>query len=117
MIVDGVYYHDIESQLVHVLRTGDESRLSQPIDLRELDSSLEEYETEVTTTLSKAVDFLWKLGLREEQAFPFDETVIDENLLRFGHPPCYEGTHIRTTYEWAKSKGWTGGRLTGPSTG
>ena len=63
----------------------------------------------VTTTLSSAVDFIMALELRQQNAFPEshrDPSIVDERM-----------GDSKTSTEIARSQGYTGSEIRGPSTG
>ena len=79
----------------------------RPLLLKALGPSLDD--NVITTTLSAAIDFVMALELREQTAFPErqrDLSVLDGRM-----------GDLRNLTEVAKSKGYTGSEIRGPSTG
>ena len=101
-------------RVVHLVRTNIASELSGPITFESIEPKFERdrfsgHGNVVSTTLSAAIDFIMALESREQAAFP--ERHRDPNLVdkRMGDS--------RSHMERAKSHGYTGPEIQGPSTG
>ena len=109
IIVDNNATQGGAERVVHLVRT-DLSELSAPITFESVSPKLEHDPSRgrVTTTLSAAITFVMALELREQAAFP--EEYGDPSVLEEREGP---GKHM----EIAKSKGYSGPHLSGPSSG
>ena len=116
IIIDNHAGEQGAGQIVHLVRTGLASELSALITFESIRPKLGrdmdfggDNDNVVTTTLSAAIDFVMTLELREQIAFPErqrDLSVLDGRMGDTGN-----------LTEVAKSKGYTGPEIRGPSTG
>lgn len=103
-------------RVVHLLRTNLPTQLSTPISFESIQPKLEQgmfpgYDSDdlITTTLSSAIEFVMALESRQQNASPEshrDPNIVDERL-----------GSLKFQTERARSRGYTGPEIRGPSTG
>ena len=112
IIVDDQTSQRGTERVVHLLLTKPPSELNIPISFKSIQPKLDQgmfpgYNSDnlVTTTLSSAIDFIMALESRQQNTFPEsrrDPSIVDERM---------EGS-----METARSQGYTGPEIRGPST-